>query len=398
MLKTFASLPRSIRKNWPEIKASLSGRMPAFVYGLSSVKGIPVFCFHDADPDLLRSQLEFLRANKYRFLTGDEFCERLADAGYRNTNREILLTFDDGLLSVWEHGFPLLQEFEAKAVLFVVAELVPDSDQTLAGDNVVNPDSEVSARQILELCTWAKLLQMEQSGLVDVQSHSCLHARVSATPQIVDFVGPDFPLGAFGTVQAYECTRIPLYRTGSGVATRRAVLGHPVYENSSVFSVDAYLADDGEVRERCADYVRRNGGADFFVRPGWRRELLAIASDVGGATRSDPQFSSSLSLMHRELSASKRLIEAKLGKQVKHFCYPWFQFNDSSLRIAQECGYEAAYVGPVASHPRRHGSGIWLVPRLHHEYVFRLPGAGRRGLAHLVQLKRSIAAKGVYGN
>src|SRR6185437_13339493 len=52
----------------------LRTRYPRFLFGLAPAAGeIPVFIFHDVEPETFARQLEFLRANGYRTLSLEEF-------------------------------------------------------------------------------------------------------------------------------------------------------------------------------------------------------------------------------------------------------------------------------------------------------------------------------------
>ena len=111
------NLKKSIQKNLPELTAFFSGRMPAYIYGRKKFPDIPVFCFHSARYPFFEQQLQFLKKNNYTTLNADEFLERLRDKNYKNNGKEMVLTFDDGLASVWSVAFPLLQKYNFKIII-----------------------------------------------------------------------------------------------------------------------------------------------------------------------------------------------------------------------------------------------------------------------------------------
>lgn len=43
-----------------------------------------------------------------------------------------------------------------------------------------------------------------------------------------------------------------------------------------------------------------------------------------------------------ELSESKRILEQELGKEVRHFCYPYGSYNADTLKAAERAGYVTA--------------------------------------------------------
>src|SRR3989338_2390792 len=98
-------------------------RYPDFVLGeraLSLETDIPVFVFHGVEPVRFAEQLRYLQDNDYRVLsTADELIARLRGAQPR-TAHTVLLTFDDGLESLYTVAFPLLRKYGMAAVAFVV--------------------------------------------------------------------------------------------------------------------------------------------------------------------------------------------------------------------------------------------------------------------------------------
>ena len=82
----------------------------------------------------------------------------------------MLLTFDDGLKSVYTDVYPLLKIFDYPAVVSVVTdwlEIAPD--QTVQyGDRQLGRDDFIS---------WAEARQMQASGLVEFASHSTARRR-----------------------------------------------------------------------------------------------------------------------------------------------------------------------------------------------------------------------------
>lgn len=75
-------------------------------------------CVHVQD---FRKQLEFLDARGFTAITFNDY--RLFLSGELNLPRKpVIITFDDGYLDTYLYGFPMLQEFGMKAVVFVLGE------------------------------------------------------------------------------------------------------------------------------------------------------------------------------------------------------------------------------------------------------------------------------------
>lgn len=99
------------------------------------------------------AQMAWLRKRGYTAITTDELWRWLADEDYL-PSKPVLITFDDGYRSNYEHAFPVLQRNGMRAAIFVVSGLAGRSE----GD--------------LEYLPWKEMREMERSGLVEIQAHS----------------------------------------------------------------------------------------------------------------------------------------------------------------------------------------------------------------------------------
>lgn len=134
-----------------------------------------VICYHDVRDDLRRSleispeptaisldalvqQFTWLQDNGYRVVSLEEVLAARSGA-QPLPDKAVLLTFDDGLRSLYTRVFPLLQLFGYPAVAAVVTTWV-------------GSDGHV---------TWEELREMQRTGLVEVASHSAnLHHALPA--------------------------------------------------------------------------------------------------------------------------------------------------------------------------------------------------------------------------
>src|SRR5215831_14364836 len=149
---------------------------------------VPVYMFHSiADCDktpyghlsipvrTFDSELAYLRKRNFRTITLEDLYNYLA-AGEEVPPKSIVLTFDDGYLDNWVNVFPILKKYEMNATIFVVPEFVdpctnlrPTLSDMWAGKAKID---ELSDRGFL---SWNEMREMQNSGLVDIQSHSLTH-------------------------------------------------------------------------------------------------------------------------------------------------------------------------------------------------------------------------------
>lgn len=110
-------------------------------------------------PDELRQDFDFLRDSGYTPIV----MQQLIDYTEKQTPlppKPVMITFDDGYESFHEYVFPMLKEYDFKAVYSIVGRY---ADQY----------SEIDDHHIrYSHSTWNELALMHDSGLVEIQNHS----------------------------------------------------------------------------------------------------------------------------------------------------------------------------------------------------------------------------------
>lgn len=166
------------RKNKPDLVAVLRGGFPAFVWqrrppDWNPADGIPVFCYHRADPAVVDQDLTFLTENGYRTCTVEECLNPSAASKHE---KRVLLTVDDGAHDLYSVLYPALRKYGMHAVAFVAPAFHQDQYDL--------PDD-------CRPCTWSELKEMNDSGCVDVQAHTWSHRYIPNWPEPLDLVSID---------------------------------------------------------------------------------------------------------------------------------------------------------------------------------------------------------------
>lgn len=129
------------------------------------VQTVPILAYHRLGarpgkmvltPEQFEAQLEYLRRNDYRVIRLSEFAEFL-EGRRALPRRSVVITFDDGHVSGYQHAFPLLVKYGYPSTFFLYTDFL-------------------GAKEALG---WAQIREMAASGLVDFQSHSRTHANLS---------------------------------------------------------------------------------------------------------------------------------------------------------------------------------------------------------------------------
>ena len=161
-----SALQTMYRKNRMDLHGLMLRRYPDFVRSNrvhSLEAGIPVFVFHDVEPEGLQAQLRYLQDNGYTALRSADELMACLQGRQPLTPRSVLLTFDDGLESLYTVALPLLRRYGMAGTAFIVPGFVG-----LPG-----------------FCTWEQLRDMQASGTIDVQSHTLFHRYAPRWSRIV---------------------------------------------------------------------------------------------------------------------------------------------------------------------------------------------------------------------
>ena len=146
---------------------------------------------HISEPlDLFEAKIRILRRSGFRFLFWQDLFDHMSGKK-KAPSKSIMLTFDDGYLDNWVYVYPILKKYDAKGTIFVNPEFVdPIAGQRPTIEDVWNneaAESDLTARGFL---SWDEMRAMENSGLIDIQSHALTHTWYFSGPQLDTFYTP----------------------------------------------------------------------------------------------------------------------------------------------------------------------------------------------------------------
>ncbi len=126
---------------------------------------IPILCYHrfgdgqdkmTISAEKFRQQMQYLKDNNYQVIAMKDVYEFVQAMGGL-PKKSVVITVDDGYRSTHDIAFPILQEFNFHATVFLYTDFL-------------------GARDAL---SWQQAMKMQQSGLVDFQPHSKTHPNMS---------------------------------------------------------------------------------------------------------------------------------------------------------------------------------------------------------------------------
>lgn len=347
----------------------IAGRYPRFVFGGSVGRLLPVFHFHDEQPDDFERKLRYLATNRYRTVSADDIASFIG--GGALPERAVALCFDDAWASVWGTAGPLLKRYGFRAILYVIPGRTDDATDC-------RPRSEVVSGS--PFATWPELRALVDEGSFEIQSHTFSHAMIAAAAIPSGFVTPEYAQSSY--------LGRPLVRAADehedGTRTRPVFetpddLGAPLYPARSRMSEAPRVQRTYAVRDACLRLVAAEGGPAFFARPDWRPRLEAAASAAGSEARVESDSEQQRSIAW-ELDAARAELNARLRTNtVNHVCLPWGVSGRQTATALQQLGIRTAIANRMpGTFAVRPGDDPFWLKRLPNKYIYRLPGDGRR--------------------
>ena len=384
----------------PEIRTLARRQYPRFVYGGPfgvPRQEVPVFVLHEIGPEWFENLLGFLRDNGYSTIHTEQYYAWVT-AGARIPERSVLLTIDDGHASVWHAAYPLLRKYDARATVFLVPGYMRERPRRFATLEDVwsgrcdarTYGADVSAHD--ELVYWEEVQEMSGSGYLDFQSHSLFHHRVFVEPVLTGFLDP---------ARSGKFYDWPVARAQESVLVERRLrdlAGLPQYRAASPFTTVRRFRSDAGIDEAMLHEAAKLGGAEFLAsEPRAQAVLRKVYGRIAGngprGSFDDPEIV--LREMEADLRTSRRLIEERTGKSVRHLCYPYNRRSAMAVEQSRRAGFVSNFVGVEPDQRANHqGADPFTTVRLKYDYLFTLPGRGRRSLAAVLLDKLRARMRG----
>ncbi len=156
---------------------------------MSYARHLPVLMYHHVSdkpgqitlsPRTFRAQMKWLAESGWKAVTAAEV--EAFYHGARLPRKSVMLTFDGGWLDNWLQVFPVLQEFNLHAHLFLVTSLISDGPIRIPAGEPVYSHAECQmlvkqGRADEVMLRWSEVREMHLSGLVEFHSHTHTHRR-----------------------------------------------------------------------------------------------------------------------------------------------------------------------------------------------------------------------------
>lgn len=358
---------------------------------------VPVFVFHTIEPPRFAAQLRYLRDNGYRTIGMDEYLA-INEGRVRGSGREVVLTIDDARSSLWRQGYPLLRRHGCKAVTFVITGWTrtegvrPNLDDVDAG-RLTAAQLEALDPHDRDVCTWEELRAMQASGHVEVECHTHLHQRL--------FAAVEAPTGVVLT-NSLRTASDAVFSPYLGVHDTPAALPADAFVGYPLFPTVPLMA--GQAAWRMPEEAAAEVAARFRALCATQDEksaarTLAASNDFRQCGRAAQPLSVEqvAGRIHADLAASQQALrtELRLPQAGVHLCLPFTIGSAAAVQAARALGFRSVLWGANQRRTNLPGSDPFDTTRLKNDFIWRLPGSGRRSLLGLYVEKATRRVAGI---
>jgi peptidoglycan/xylan/chitin deacetylase (PgdA/CDA1 family) len=319
---------------------------------------IPLIYFHSVAPaknlQWSRSYLtlelkHFERLLKYFNRTGtetldlDEYFDSMGKTSQKK--KQVVITFDDGYADFWIYVYPLLQKYQCKATVFVspgLVDLKAGVRKNLA--DVWNGNAGMEEIQRWGYLSWEEMRIMEQSGLVDVQSHTYSHTKYFTDGKLKGFHRPGGD--CFNAVGNLFPERKPYYIEDKGFE-KLIPYGYPLFTETSSVIARRVTINPLFTEEVLQSFSKHNWSEPYnflqlkeHIDPIYQSYISK--NELITAVESEADFKTRVRF---ELEESKLQIEKALGKNIRYLCWPHGDNDLYAHNLALELGYTATTLG-----------------------------------------------------
>jgi peptidoglycan/xylan/chitin deacetylase (PgdA/CDA1 family) len=337
--------------------------------------------------------LEYLHKKHYATPFLDDWYEQVKQTqSYAN---HIYLTFDDGYLDNWVYLFPLLEKYQIKATIFINPEFIdPSATPRLNLKQVWNRQCQEADLDALGFLNWQEISIMQQSGLVDIQSHSMSHNWYFSAAEIIDITD-----GSNNLYYWLEWPNQPLEKPFyiKNNIKRTVPAGIPVFKYGRSLAIRRYFPP-ADLTEQLKEWQVKHKIPESGFSPKQKQAMMAFCrqqmiSQPHGRMESDQEM---IQRYYDELINSKKILQEKLHKPIDFLCWPGGGYNDLSLEISKQAGYKASTISsadPALNDPQN--PDYPRIRRQSFDSSFTTPHGGRHlDVSPAVLIHRFLERKG----
>ncbi|HIH97126.1 MAG TPA: polysaccharide deacetylase family protein [Thermoplasmata archaeon] len=301
--------------------------------------------------EIFESQLKWVKEKAFHTISLQRLYDYMKE-DVKLLKNPVVLTFDDGYLDNWVFAYPLLKKYGFKGTIYVNPEFTDPRNIIRKNlEDVWKGEAKIDKLETIGYLSWKEMKEMEDEGVMDIQSHTLSHTWYPTSNRIIDFRHPRDPY---------------IWMTWNDNPAKKPYLqidneelvnyGEPVCEYGRATGTRRYFPDE-ILKEFMKNYVEERSGKDFFDSKNWRDELFEVARKYKEENWLNERYETEEEYEERvyyELKKSKEIIEHKLDKEAKFLCWPGGAVTDKALKMASDIGYVSSTAGRDMKYERKY--------------------------------------------
>lgn len=146
--------------------------VPILLYHSIAEDATPQYQRWAVCPEMFAAQMAYLQEYQYTPLNVTQFVRAISAGGVHLPPRPVVITFDDGLADFFTGAFPILQQYDFTATLYLTTGFIGRTGRWL------RPEGE-GDRPML---TWAQVAEISAGG-IECGAHSLSHPQLDTLPR-----------------------------------------------------------------------------------------------------------------------------------------------------------------------------------------------------------------------
>lgn len=298
-----------------------------YYHSVANHNKIRPWSFLTCDIKTFEIQMRYLYKLEYTTCNWEELDKHLLGEK-KLPDKCIHIQFDDGFLDNWTVVFPLMKELNFRFSIVVTPEFIEKHKPRVFSKNTNESNIENWWGYLSE----EELLEMEKSGLVDIQAHGYTHTWYEASDKIIDI---------------YDGTQIlPWLHWNNNIEEKPTWLtngslekiphGHPIFENEkSLSNLKAYKVNKEFINESISIYDKNLTKEKNMEEINKLKEKYLKENKLGSyETENETE-----ERLKRELLGTREYLKNILGKDINYLVWPGGGNNKKVQNLAFKYGF-----------------------------------------------------------
>lgn len=303
---------------------------------------IPVIMYHSVAPkgktisndwlttdiNLFEKQLKYLKNKNYKTIS----LKDLYDFKFKNKKihgKPIILTFDDGYLDNYTFAYPLLKKYGFNATIFVNPSFIIEGKKRKNFEKIGYDYSKISKLDYIGYLNWDEIIEMENSGVIDIQSHSMTHTSYFFSDKVIDILSNkniSKYYWFFWNHTSSKKEKVKWMDKKNFPEFLKSYKGYPIFKFGNSLKIRKFVPSK-EIIELSQGLTKKNIHNKKIIK------ILNKSKIKKGSFEKDSEM---IKRYNFELEEPKKILSQKLKKEILFLCWPCGAFNKKSLLLSEK--------------------------------------------------------------